>query len=50
MVSTDVQYLKKLHELHNNLPFLLERVKIKKFEKLVLNLIDKTEFFIHMIN
>ena len=26
------------HEFHNNLPFLLERMKIEKFEKLVFNL------------
>ena len=26
--EADVQYLEKLHELHKDLPFLLERVKI----------------------
>ena len=26
--EVDVQYLEKLHELHKDLPFLLERVKI----------------------
>ena len=39
----DVQYLEKLHELHNDLPFLPERMKIRKVEKLVPNLYDKTE-------
>ena len=40
--------LKKLHELHNDLPFLLERMKIEKVEKLVANLPDKTEYVIHI--
>ena len=31
----DVQYLEKLHELHNDLPFLPERMKIEKVGKLV---------------
>ena len=33
---------KKLHELHNVLPFLSERIKIEKVEKLVANSNDKT--------
>ena len=37
-----VQYLEKLHELHNDLLFLPERMKIEKFEQLVANLHDKT--------
>ena len=32
-LEVDVQYLKKLHELHNDLPFLLERMKIEKVLK-----------------
>ena len=36
-VEVDVQYTKKLHELHNDLPFLTERIKIEKVEKLVAN-------------
>ena len=36
-VEVDVQYTKKLHELHNDLPFLTERIKIEKAEKLVTN-------------
>ena len=39
----DVQYLEKLHEFHNDLPFLPERMEIKKVEMLVANLHDKTE-------
>ena len=37
-------YLKKLCEHHNYLSFLLKRMKIKKVEKLVANLQDKTEY------
>ena len=40
-VEVDVQYPEKLHELHNNLPFLLEGIKIYKVEKLVTNSHDK---------
>ena len=42
-LEVDVQYLEKLHELHNDLPFLPERMKIEKIEKLVANLHDKTD-------
>ena len=31
-LDVDVQYPEKLHELHNDLPFLPERMKIKKVE------------------
>ena len=41
-LEVDVQYLKILHELHNDLPFLPERMKIEQLEKLVANLHDKT--------
>ena len=37
-LEVDVQYLEKLHKLHNDLPFLLERMRIQKVEKLVANL------------
>ena len=42
--------MEKLHELHNNLPFLPERMKIEKFEKLVASLHDKTEYVTHIRN
>ena len=41
--EVDVQYLKKLHDLHNDLPFLPERIKVEKVEKLEASLRDKTE-------
>ena len=40
----------KLHELHNDLPFLPEKMNIEKDEKLVANLHDKTEYVIHKRN
>ena len=49
-LEVDVQYLEKLHELHNDLPFLPERMKIEKVEKLVANLHDKTEYVMHIRN
>ena len=45
-----VLYLEKLHEHRNGLPFLPERMKMEKVEKLVANLHDKSEYVIHMRN
>ena len=39
-----------MHDLRNNLPFLPERMKIQKVEKLEVNLHDKKEYVIHMKN
>ena len=36
------------NERNNDLPFLPERIKIKKAEKLVTNLPDRTEYVIHI--
>ena len=47
-LEVDIQYLEKLHKLHNDLPFLSERMKIEKVKKLVTNLYDKTEYVIHI--
>ena len=41
ILEVDVKYLKRLHELHGDLPFLLERMKIDKCNKLVCNLFNK---------
>ena len=48
-LEVDVQYIQALHELHNNLDFLPERIKIEKIEKLVTNL-HETEYVIHISN
>ena len=41
ILAVDVKYLKKLHDLHSDLPFLLKRMKIDKCKKLVCNLRNK---------
>ena len=43
-LEVDVQYPEKLHRIHNDLPFLPERMKIEKVKKLVTNLHDQTEY------
>ena len=43
-LDVDVEYPGELHELHNDLPFLPERNKIKKVEKLDTNLYDKNKY------
>ena len=40
-LELDVEYPKNLHDLHSDLPFLPERMKINKCNKLVCNLYDK---------
>ena len=47
-LEIDIQYLQKLHELHNDLPFLPERMKIENVEKHAAHLHDKTEYIIHI--
>ena len=49
-LEVDVQYLEKLHERHNDSPFVPEKMKIEKVEKLVANLHHKTECVIHIRN
>ena len=49
-LEIDTQCSEKLHDLHDDLPFLPERIKIEKVGKLVTKLYDKTEYFIYMRN
>ena len=44
ILEVDVAYPKDIHNLHNDLLFLSERMKIKKCNKLVCNLSDKKEY------
>ena len=46
--EVDVEHPKDKHNLHSNLPFLSERMKIKKCNKLVCNLYDKNKYFAHI--
>ena len=41
MLEVDVRYPKRLHELHSDLPFLSEGIKIDKCNKLVRNVFNK---------
>ena len=41
ILEVDIKYSKNLHDLHSDLPFLSERMKINKFSKLICNLYDK---------
>ena len=43
-LEVTVQYTKKLHELHNDLPFLSERMELGKVQKVATNLHDKNEY------
>ena len=45
----DAEYPKHLHTLHSDLPFLPERMKINKCDKLVCNLNDKENYPVHVL-
>ena len=45
-LEVDVEYLEQLLELHNDLTYLSEIMKIEKAKELVANLYDKTEYLI----
>ena len=49
-LEVDVQYPENLDNLHNDLPFLPERIKIEKRLKTCSNLHDKVEYVIHIRN
>ena len=46
--EVDVSYPKELHNQHNDLPFMCERMEINGVEKLVPNLRDKKNYVIHI--
>ena len=47
-LEEDVDYPKKLFDLHKDLPFLPERKKINKVEKLIYNIEDKEKHVVHI--
>ena len=47
ILEVDVEYAKDLHDLHSDLPFLPEKMKINKCSKLVSNLYDKNNYVVH---
>ena len=48
LLEVDVNYPKELHDYHNDLPFMCEKIKINVVEKLVPNLYDKKKYVIHI--
>ena len=50
ILEVDIQYLENLHNIQNDLSFSPEKMNIEKGEKLVANLHNKNEYFIHIRN
>ena len=48
LLEVDVQYPKELHDHHNDLPFMCEKIRVNGVEKLVPNLYDKEKYVIHI--
>ena len=48
ILEVDLDYLKNLHHLHSDLPFLPQRMKINKCDKLICNLYDKNNYVVHI--
>ena len=48
MLELAIEYPKNLRDLHSDLPFLPERIKIEKSNKLIRNLYDKKTYVVHM--
>ena len=48
IVEVDVEYPDNLHDLHSDLPFSPERMKIYKCKKIVCNLCDKENYVVHI--
>jgi len=50
ILEVDLEYPKKLHDLHNEYPLAPERIEIKKIEKLIPNLNEKKKYVLHHKN
>ena len=48
LLEVDVRYTAEMHDFHNDLPFMCERMEINGVEKLVPNLRDKKNYVIHI--
>ena len=48
ILEVDIKCPKRLHELHSDLPFLSERMKIDKCNKRVCNLFNKKKYITHI--
>ena len=49
LLEIDVSYPQNLDNQHNDLPFMCEKRKINKVQKLVPNLYDKKKYLIHIV-
>ena len=47
-LKVDVEYPKEIFNLHKDLPFLPEKKKIEKCNKLVCNMQDKENYVVHI--
>ena len=47
LLEVDVSYPEKLHDLHNDIPFMCSKMKVNGVEKLIPNLYDKKKYIIH---
>ena len=48
ILELHVDYPSKLNKLHSDMPFLPEKMKIDKTQKLVCNLRDKEKYVVHI--
>ena len=48
LLEVDISYPKKLHNLHNDLPFMCTKMKINEVEKLIPNLYYKRKYIVHI--
>ena len=48
LLEVNIPYPPELHESHNDLPFLLERMELSGIKKLVPNLYNKGEYVVHI--
>ena len=48
LLEVDIAYPRELHDYHNDLPFMCERMVIGRVEKLVPNLYYKKRYVIHI--
>ena len=47
-LKVDVEYLKRLQNFDNDLPFLPEKMKIKKCNTFVCNVFEKNKYAVHI--
>ena len=48
LLEVDIDYPKELFNFHKDLPFLTERKKVEKVEKLICSIEDKEKYVIHI--